>query len=205
MHDAQCQSFHNRRFSYSGFANQHRVVLRPAGKYLNYPANLLIPADHRIELSLLRSIDEVNPVTLQRLVLVLGMLVCDARAAAQFLECRQNILIADTTELQDVLSRATDFHQRQQQVFGGNEFILHRLRFALGGCQHLGQILAHFGCRAATDAGIMLQFGFEHFLELPAVDTNLLQDRHDNPLRLAQHGREKMKRVDFRVAVFLRE
>ena len=54
------------------------IVLRAAREHLDDAADLLVAADHGIELALARGVGEVARVALQRLVLVLGRLVGDA-------------------------------------------------------------------------------------------------------------------------------
>ena len=50
--DAMGQPFGDSRFTYTRFANQDRIVLAPAGKNMQGPAYLLIPADDRVQLAL---------------------------------------------------------------------------------------------------------------------------------------------------------
>jgi hypothetical protein len=49
--DALGQTFDDRRFANSRFADQHRIVFSPAGENLYHSPDLLVPADHGIELS----------------------------------------------------------------------------------------------------------------------------------------------------------
>ena len=59
----------------AGLADEHRVVLRPAREHLDDAADLLVAADHRVELALARQLGQVAAVPLERLVLALGVLV----------------------------------------------------------------------------------------------------------------------------------
>ena len=52
----------------AGLADQHRVVLGPAGQHLHHAADLGVAADHRVELALAGRGGEVDAVLLQRLV-----------------------------------------------------------------------------------------------------------------------------------------
>ena len=66
----------------AGLADQHGVVLRAPRQHLDHAADLLVAADHRVELACAGQLGEVAPVALERLVLLLGVLVGDALAAA---------------------------------------------------------------------------------------------------------------------------
>ena len=69
----------------AGLADQHRVVLRAARQHLDHPANLVVAADHRVELAVLGRLGEVAPEPLERLVAVLGVLVGHAVRPANLL------------------------------------------------------------------------------------------------------------------------
>src|SRR6185369_3740615 len=70
------------RLADAGLADQHRVVLRPAGEDLDGAADLLVAADHRIELALARELGQVAPVFLERLIRALRILRGDALRSA---------------------------------------------------------------------------------------------------------------------------
>ena len=84
--DALREALDDRGLADAGLADQHRVVLGAAREHLHHAADLLVAADHRVELAAARGLGEVAPVLLERLVLRLGILVGDARAAAHALE-----------------------------------------------------------------------------------------------------------------------
>ena len=50
--DPQREAFDNRRLADARLADQHGIVLRPAGEHLNDAADFFIAADDRIELAL---------------------------------------------------------------------------------------------------------------------------------------------------------
>ena len=66
----------------AGLADQHGVVLRAPGEHLDDAADLLVAADDGIELALARQVGQVLGVSLERLVLLLGVGVGDALGAA---------------------------------------------------------------------------------------------------------------------------
>ena len=74
--DAQRQPFGDRGLADAGIADQHRIVLGPPGEDLDGAADLLVAADHRIELAVARRLGEVAGELLERVVAVLGRLAC---------------------------------------------------------------------------------------------------------------------------------
>ena len=66
--DALRESLDDRRLSDSGLADQNRVVLGPSRQHLDHAADLLVAADHRIQLSDLSELGQIATELLQRLV-----------------------------------------------------------------------------------------------------------------------------------------
>ena len=80
--DALRQALDDGGLADAGLADEHRVVLGAARQHLDDAADLLVAADHRIELVLAGERGQVAAVALERLVLALGVLIGDALAAA---------------------------------------------------------------------------------------------------------------------------
>ena len=82
--DAQREALGDRGLADAGLADQHRIVLGPAGEHLDGAADFLVAADDGIELALARRLGEVARISLQRVVAVLGRSACRrcARRAA---------------------------------------------------------------------------------------------------------------------------
>ena len=70
--DAPGQALGDRGLADAGLADQHRVVLGPARQHLDDAADLLVAADHRVELALARGLGQVARVFLERVVALLG-------------------------------------------------------------------------------------------------------------------------------------
>jgi hypothetical protein len=49
VHDALRDALHDRRLADAGLADEHRVVLRPAGQHLDRLLDLVLAADHRVD------------------------------------------------------------------------------------------------------------------------------------------------------------
>ena len=80
--DPLCKALDDRSFADAGFADQHRIVFRPALQDLDRAADLVVAADHGVELALECTFGEVDRVFLERFALALRFLRIDARAAA---------------------------------------------------------------------------------------------------------------------------
>jgi hypothetical protein len=71
--DALRQAFDDRRLAHARLADQHRVVLGAALQHLDRAADLVVAADHRVELAKAGALGQVERVLLQRLALALGL------------------------------------------------------------------------------------------------------------------------------------
>ena len=80
--DPAGQTLDDGGLSNSGFADEDGVVLGSPRQHLNNAADLLVTADHRIELALSRELGEIPPVALERLVGALGVLIRDPLRSA---------------------------------------------------------------------------------------------------------------------------
>ena len=93
--DALREPLDDRGLADARLADQHRVVLRAARQHLDHAADLVVAADHRVELARAGQLGEVAPVPLERLVLLLGVLVGDALAAAHLRERREHAVAGE--------------------------------------------------------------------------------------------------------------
>ena len=93
--DALREPLGDRGLADARLADQHRVVLRAAGEDLDRAPDLLVAADHRVELPRLGERREVAAVLLERLVGALGVLRRHALAAAHLLERREQRVARD--------------------------------------------------------------------------------------------------------------
>ena len=84
--DAVRQPLDDRRLADAGLADQHGIVLGAAGQHLDGAPDLLVAADHRIELALGRGLGEVAGVALQRVIGLLGAGRIRGAALAQLVD-----------------------------------------------------------------------------------------------------------------------
>ncbi len=121
--DALREPFGDRGLADAGLADQHRVVLRAAAEDLDHAADLLVAADHRIELAGLGGLGEVAAELRQRLVGAFGILRGHAAAAADLLD-----------PLEDLVARHR--LERQEQVLGRDVVVLELRAVLVGLVEH---------------------------------------------------------------------
>src|SRR5262249_57010921 len=117
--DALRESLDDRGLADAGLADQHRVVLRAAREDLDHAADLLVAADDRVELALLRRLGEVAAELRERLVGALGILRRDALAAAHLPDPREDLVARHGLE-------------REEQVLGREVVVLELRALAIG-------------------------------------------------------------------------
>src|SRR6185503_18072325 len=127
------------RLADARFADEYRVVLGPARKYLNHAANFVIAADHGIELAPACHFGQVATVSFERLVLAFGILIGHALGAADAREGLQDAVPRDLAAFQSLGGRrAAGFsRESEQQVLGAGEFVLELRRLVLSGLKEL--------------------------------------------------------------------
>ena len=102
----------------AGLADQHGVVLRAAGQHLDHAPDLVVAADHGVELAAAREVGEVAAVALEDLVLLLGVRVGDALTAADLRERGEDRVPLEPRLAQDRRRAGDALEQREQQVLG---------------------------------------------------------------------------------------
>ena len=115
LDDAAGQALDDGGLADAGLADQHRVVLGAPAQHLDGAADLLVPADDRVELALAGGLGEVSAVLLERLVLLLGVLAGDAVAAPHRLRSAVSSSSRSSAEL---------VGQGEQQVLGGEVLVV---------------------------------------------------------------------------------
>ena len=190
--------FDDRRLADAGLADQHRVVLRAPRQDLDHAADLVVAADHRIELAVLGGLGQVAAELLERLDLVLGRLVGHAVRAAD---------LGD--RLQQRVARGAGAAQRVDRGAGAS---------ASSRCsvEMYSSLSSRISCSARAQHGSSAGDGrglggvlerrqrVERGVDLGAQrldrDAELAQDGHDQPVGLLEQHREQVRRLDLRVA-----
>ena len=138
-HDPLGEALDDGGLADAGLADQDRVVLGAPREDLDHAPDLVVAADHRVELALLGRGGEVAPVGLERLVLVLGVLVGHAVRAAHLLDGLGE-LVARGAGVELGVRR-----ERQKQVLGRDVLVAHAARLVVGALEQVDQRAAERG------------------------------------------------------------
>ena len=200
VHDALREPFDDGRLADARLADEHRIVLRAAREHLDHAADLLVAADHRIELALPRGLGEVAGEALERLVLLLGILVRHLVRAAHLLERLEELLArrAEAVE-QAVAFVALHGGEREQEVLGADVVVLQLLGILLGAVEDLIDLARERRIGAAALLGIAGRLLLHARAEVGNVHTDLLQEWDDDPFFLREQRLQEVAVVDERI------
>ena len=124
--DALREPLGDRRLADAGLADQHRVVLRAAREHLDRAPDLLVAADHRVELARLGGAVRSRPYFVERLVGALGILRRHALAAAHVLQRAEQRLARHELE-------------REHEVLDRDELVVELARLVEGVVERLAE------------------------------------------------------------------
>ena len=193
--DALREALGDRGLADARLADEHGVVLGAARQDLDDAADLLVAADHRVELAFLGQHGQVAAVLLERLVLRLRVLVGDAVRAADLAQRLEQRLVRRPRILQN-----GQIAEGEQHVLGRDVLVLEALGLALGLLKVLGQPLADVRPAAAADLRKSLDVRHESGLQRLHLRAGALQQRAGDTLILADQGLEQMLGLDRLVA-----
>ena len=201
------QPFHDGRLADTGFPEKYGVVLGAAAQNLDHPLDLVLAADHRVQVALARQLREVAPEHAERgrlhFLLAGGGFTFFGRAFAGGevgVEFLQNLVAApfdvDVERFQDARRRSFAFpKQSKQNVFGADVIMIELLGFLLREREDLlhagrvGNIADHLG----LGSGANLLFHFHaHGLE---IEAHFLQDVDGDPLAEFDQAKKQMFRA----------
>ncbi len=191
------ESFDDRGLPDPGLADQDGVVLRPARQDLDHAADLLVTADHRIELALPRLLGEVSPESLERLEGLLRVLRRDAMTAANVGERGQHAVAREAGVGEQALDRTVALEHREQEMLGGDVLVRQLLGLAAGGLQQARRRrrqadLHPFG----VDLGLGVQGLVDLVAKLLRDHPQLMQEREHHTLGIGEQGVEHVLRLD---------
>ena len=170
------KAFNDGGLTHARLADQHGIVLRAPTQHLHRTANFLIPADHRVDLSLPCHLHQITAIFLQRLILGLRVLIRHALPAANIFKGFQNRVMAHTIHAENLTGFALHIRQRQQKMLGGNVLILQPVGLLLGACKHL---LCRTAQAQLSSRGFRkpLQFRGDDLLDSSDAGPEFLEDR----------------------------
>ncbi len=100
-HDAMSDALDDRRLADAGLADEHGVVLGAPREHLDGATDLLVAADHRIDLSASRHLRQIARVLLEGLEFPFRIAIGDALIPAHGRERRQHLVVGEAGLLQD--------------------------------------------------------------------------------------------------------
>ena len=172
LHDQLRQALHDGGLAHARLADEHRVVLAPAGEDLHDALDLALAADHRIQLARACGGGQIPGELIQNrrlLRLSIALRRAVVRAGQDVQQLLAGLVQIQTHLDQDVGRHALALtHQRQQQVLHGDVVLLQLPRLANALLNHL------LGARR-----------IHHLLALDAVGA-AAQDRNDLVARAVQ-------------------
>ena len=119
----KAKTFDNGGFADAGLADQHRIIFGAPRQHLDHPANFIVAADDRIELSFAREIGEIAAIFFQSLVFFFGVGIGNSLRAANADQGVENLIAGGAVFFEKLARFAAVLHHRQQQMLGGNIFV----------------------------------------------------------------------------------
>ena len=190
-------------FAHAGLADEHRVILGLAGEDADDVSDLVVPADHRVQLVLPRPLHQVGAVFGQRVVGALRIVPGD-RGGLDLAQLRGKGVFGDAVVGKDALHRRGGGGKNaDHQMLHGGILVPHGLGGLLGGIDRPvgvgGEIdgvgIAHLG--QLTDGAVQLR---QHGV---AVHAHFAQQRGDQSPVLVDQRIEQMLRRNIVVAILL--
>ena len=166
-------SFGDGRFADARFADQDRVVFGSPRQDLQYPPDLLVPADHRVEFALAGLFVQVDRVFAERVVLLLAGLAVDGRTFAQLFDRRDQFFFGRAGVFQQPSGLPFFGDDTEQQVFDRGVFVAERFREIRGFLNDRGTFARKIGV-AAFDFRQPVDLLFQYASQRPDVYAEFL-------------------------------
>ena len=206
-HDALCKPLGDGCFAHAGLADQAGVVFALAGQDAHDVADLLVAADHRVQLLLARQLHQVLAVLFQYVVGVFGVVAGDPLAAPHGGELLQERVLLDAEAAQHLAHRGIRlFDEAEKYVFHAHILVLHGGGAFFGGRKDLVGGLGDVDLiRLAAGTGHMGQG--RHLLcgcrgKAARLGPQLLQQLRDEPAFLAGNRGQQVLGLQRLVLVF---
>ncbi len=200
--DALGQALDDGGFAHPRFTDQHRVIFGPPGENLNHSPNLIIAANHRVELALTGHIGKIKGVFFQGLIFALRIGVGNPLAAPhRHQSLQKNLAINPILDQGLSGGNVPVVKQGQNQVLLADIFILHLSRHLEGPVQQTLQRWRgiNLAIATATDLGQTAKQDIDLGDKLFPTDPHFLQNRGNYPVSLRQQAFEQMLRLYFLV------
>ena len=191
------QALDDRGLAHSGLTDQDGVVLGPPLQYLDGAPDLVVAANDRIQLALLRPLGQVYGVLVQGLAGLFGFGVVNGLATAHLFDRGLQGNGSHAAVLEQLSRPGLAFQHRQQHQLAGD----------IGVAALLGQLVRHIEDLAqftgqvdfpprAADLGQRLQRRFQAGCQSRHVCACLLQQRTGGASFLVKQGAQQVQRLD---------
>ena len=141
--DALGQPLDDRGLAHTGLTDQHRVILGTTLQHLDRAANLIVAANHRIELAGLGALGEIHGVFVQCFALVFCVGIIDGFPATHFRDLGRQHLLGHTGVLEQLAQLTVVITGRQQHHLGREILVTILLGFTVGQVQQPAGALPH--------------------------------------------------------------
>ena len=197
--DALRQALDDGRLAHAGLADEDGIVLAAPLQHLDGAADLVVTADHGVELALARAVGEVERVLLQRLALAFGLGVVDLLATAHGFHRSVQRLAREAVAAHDAADVVLGVGQRQQEHLAADELVAALGGFLVGRLQQLHQVAPGLHrLAAALHLRQVADGGFHGRDQRPGIGAGAVEQR-TRPVGLLQHGGQQVRRLDIRV------
>ena len=195
--DALRQTFDDRGLAHAGFADQHRVVLGAALQHLDRAADLVVAADHRVELALAGALGQVDGVFFQGFALAFGLGAADRLAAAHRVDGLFQRRAGHAVLLEQASGLALVIAGREQEHLGSDEFIAAFLRLLVGEIEQIGQVAPdlHFAAMP-FHLGQTLDRLLQRGLQRRDIAAGARQQRSCAAVGIVEQGQQQVLRLD---------
>src|SRR5690606_27524178 len=162
-------------------ADEDRVVLGPPRQDLDDTADLVVPADDRVELALTGNRGEVAPVLLECVQGVLRVLRGDPPAASDTLQRIENRLGGHPPGAEEVPHRAAVVDESEDQVLDGQVGVAETLPVLVGRAQDPARGGPERDLGVAVDLGLTVETALQGATQGQGVGTHRIEQRVDDP------------------------
>ena len=139
--DALGEALDDRGLADAGLADEDRIVLGPALQHLHRAANLVVAADHRVELALACARRQVERELLERAALLLGIRVVHLLATAQVVDRLFDGALHAAGVFEDATERAPVLAGCEHELFAGDVLVAALLRELVGDVEDLDEVV----------------------------------------------------------------
>ena len=207
LDDPLGQPLSDGRLAHAGFTNQNRIVFCLSGQDADDVPDLVVPADHRVQLVLPGPLHQVGAVFLQGVVGLLRVVAGDPLVAPDGGQGLHDLFLCHVIGAEQLLQTAVGaVQQPQEDMLHRDILVLHGLGGGLGGFQGLVHVLGDIDLprlpAAAGHLGQLLHLGGYRGGKAGHRHAHGGQKLGNKALLVAQKGQEQVLLLDLLIAVF---